>query len=235
MKKNNSKNHEFKHFTDLTQEWWNPNGKFKILHQILPLRIEYILANIDRDNVKHLNILDLGCGGGLTCEPLARLGANVTGIDFIKKNIQVAKKHSLNSNLNINYINKDLNEIELKNKYDVILLLEVIEHINDWQSLIKKIKKILKPKGKLIISTINKTFLSKIFAIQVAENILKWVPKNTHNYEKLIKPEELKKTLAKNDLLFLNIMGMNYHPIFREWKLSKDIYSINYFCTAEKN
>ena len=235
MKKNNSKNHEFKHFTDLTQEWWNPNGKFKILHQILPLRMEYILANIDRDNVKHLNILDLGCGGGLTCEPLARLGANVTGIDFIKKNIQVAKKHSLNSTLDINYINKDLNKIKLKNKYDVILLLEVIEHINDWQSLIKKIKKNLKPKGKLIISTINKTFLSKIFAIQVAENILKWVPKNTHNYEKLIKPEELKKTLAKNDLLFLNIMGMNYHPIFREWKLSKDIYSINYFCTAEKN
>ena len=99
MNKNNSKNHEFDNFTDLALEWWDPNGKFKILHQILPLRMEYILKNIDTNNIKNFNILDLGCGGGLTCEPLARLGANVTGIDFIKKNIEVAKKHSLNSNL----------------------------------------------------------------------------------------------------------------------------------------
>lgn len=235
MNKNNSKTQEFDNFTNLALEWWDPDGKFKILHQILPLRMEYILKNIDKDNISNLNILDLGCGGGLTCEPLARLGANVTGIDFIKKNIEVAKKHSFSSNLNIKYINKDLEKIEFQNKYDVVLLLEVIEHLNDWQSLIKKIKKILNPKGKLIISTINKTLLSKIFAIKIAENLLKWVPKNTHNYNKLIKPKVLKKTLVKNDLVFLNIMGMNYHPILREWKLNKDIHPINYFCTAEKH
>ena len=234
MNKNNLKTQEFDNFTNLALEWWDPDGKFKILHQILPLRMEYILKNIDKDNISNLNILDLGCGGGLTCEPLARLGANVTGIDFIKKNIEVAKKHSFSSNLNIKYINKDLEKIEFQNKYDVVLLLEVIEHLNDWQSLIKKIKKILNPKGKLIISTINKTLLSKIFAIKIAENLLKWVPKNTHNYNNLIKPNVLKKTLAKNDLVFSNIMGMNYHPILREWKLNKSIHPINYFCTAEK-
>jgi 2-polyprenyl-6-hydroxyphenyl methylase/3-demethylubiquinone-9 3-methyltransferase len=235
MIKKNSKNHEYDNFTELSHEWWKPEGKFKILHQILPIRIEYILNNINRDNIKNLNILDLGCGGGLTCEPLARLGAKVTGIDFIKNNIDVAKKHAMTSNLNITYIKNDLNKIELKDKYDVVLLLEVIEHLDDWQLLIKKIKKILKPKAKLIISTINKTKYSKIFAIDIAENILGWVPKNTHNYQKLVDPKKLKIILIKNQLLFLNITGMNFNPILREWKLNKDFYPINYFCTAQNN
>ena len=139
MKKNNSKNHEFKNFTDLALEWWNPNGKFKILHEILPLRMEYILANINKDNIKNLNILDLGCGGGLTCEPLARLGASVTGVDFIKKNIEISKQHAFESKLKINYIHKDLNNINFKKKYDVILLLEVLEHIDQWEILIKMV------------------------------------------------------------------------------------------------
>ena len=234
MKKKNSKIQEFNNFTNLSEEWWKPNGKFRILHQILPLRIQYILNNIGKDNIKNFRILDMGCGGGLTCEPLAKLGANVTGIDFIKENIEIAKKHSFKSKLHINYLNQDLDQISLKNKYDVVLILEVIEHMEDWKLLIKKIKNILTPKGKLIISTINKTYLSKIFAILIAENLLKWVPKNTHNYDKLIKHEDLIKELNKNDLKFKNITGMNYHPISREWKLSKDKYSINYFCTAEK-
>ena len=235
MIKKNSKEQEFKNFEDLSQEWWNPKGKFKILHQILPLRIRYILDNIDNNNISNLTILDLGCGGGLTCEPLARLGANLTGIDFVQKNIKVAKDHSINSNLNINYVNADLEKIKFKKKYDVVLLLEVIEHLDNWPSLIKKIKKILNPKGTLIISSINKTYLSKIFAIDVAENLLRWVPKNTHSYEKFVNPKNLKKILIKNKLLFTNIMGMNYNPIIREWKLNKEFYPINYFCTAKNN
>lgn len=235
MNKNELKNKEFNQFSKLAPEWWNPDGKFKILHEILPLRMEYILSNINKDSLKSLDILDLGCGGGLTCEPLARLGANVTGIDFVKQNIQIAKQHSLNNNLNINYINQDLDKIKFEYKYDVVLLLEVIEHLDNWQSLITKVSKILKPKGRLIISTINKNILSKIFAIKFAENVLNWVPKNTHEYDKLIKPEILKQTILKNNMLFLKITGLNYNPIIRKWKLSNKRYNINYFCTAEKN
>ena len=233
MEKKNSKNREFKNFTDLALEWWNPNGKFKILHQILPLRMEYILKNIDKSNLKNLDILDLGCGGGLTCESLARLDVSVTGIDFVKENITTAKKHALKSDLKINYLHEDINKIILKKKYDTILLLEVLEHLDEWELLIKKIKKNLKPQGKIIISTINKNKISNFFGIYVAENILKWVPKNTHEYNKLITPDNLKKNLKKNNLVLKNIEGMNYNPFLNQWSLSKKIYPINYFCTAQ--
>ena len=232
MNKKNLKTDEFKNFSQLSSEWWDPNGKFKILHQILPLRMEYILNSIDSTNINNLNVLDLGCGGGLTCESFARLGANITGIDFIKKNIEIAKLHSKQSNLNINYIYGDLDDFSIKKKYDIILLLEVVEHLDDWESLINKIKKNLKPKGTLIISTINRNIISKIFAIFVAENILKWVPKNTHDYNKLITPKELKKTLIKNNFKIKNLVGMNFNPITNEWKLNKNLLNMNYFCTA---
>lgn len=235
MNKNNSKTKEFNNFSDLALEWWNPNGKFKILHQILPLRMEYILNNIDRSNVNNFNVLDLGCGGGLTCEPLARLGANVTGIDFVKKNIDIAKSHAKSSNLKINYIHEDLDTFTIKKKYDIILMLEVIEHIDDWEILIAKIKKNLEPKGILILSTINRNLFSKIFAIFIAENILKWVPKDTHDYNKLITPDELKKTLIKNNFKIKSLAGMNFNPITKEWKLNKSLLNINYFCTANLN
>ena len=234
MNKKNSKNHEFNNFTNLAQEWWNPQGKFAILHKILPIRMKYILDNINSNNIKKLHVLDLGCGGGLTCEALAKLGANVTGIDFIKQNIEIAKKHAIKSNLKISYLHKDLDGIKIKEKYDLILLLEVIEHMDDWKELIKKLKNSLKPKGKLIISTINKTFLSKIFAIYFAENIFKWVPKNTHKYDKLISPEDLQKILLKNNFFIKNVVGMNYNPLSREWGLNPNISPINYFCTSEK-
>ena len=230
-----SKNQEFSNFDKLAAEWWNPRGKFKILHEILPIRMDYILKNIDIKINNSFEILDLGCGGGLTCEPLSRLGAKVTGIDFVPKNIEIAKNHANISALEIEYFSKDLNKIEFKKKYDLVLLLEVIEHLDDWEHLIMKIRKILKPKGKLIISTINKTKLSKIFAIYMAENILKWVPKNTHNYEKLIDLEYLKKILKDNNFKITNISGMNYNPLFKQWKLSKDFHPMNYFCTSEIN
>jgi len=235
MDKKNSKNDEFKNFTHLASEWWDPNGKFKILHEILPLRLEYILKNIDKVNIVNLDILDLGCGGGLTSEPLARLGAKVTGIDFIKKNIHIAKDHAKLSKLKIDYIQGDVNKISINKKFDVILALEVLEHIRDWEILICKLKINLKPNGRLILSTINKTLLSKFFGIFIAEKILKWVPEKTHRYEYLIKPEKLKYVLSYNEYKVLNFEGMNFNPISREWKLNRKFFPINYFCTAKLN
>ena len=159
MSNKSSKNKEFNHFSKIAKEWWLPNGKFKILHEITPLRIKYILKMINQKKIKDLKILDLGCGGGLTCEPLARLEAKVTGIDFVKQNIEVAKNHARISKLKINYIHDDLDSLKFKKKYDIILLLEILEHLDNWKSLIPKIKNILKPNGFLVISTINKTSL----------------------------------------------------------------------------
>ena len=226
-----SKNEEFAFFNQLSDEWWNENGKFKILHQIKSHRMSYILDQINDRNIRNLKILDVGCGGGIICEPLARLGAKVTGIDFAPNNIIAAKIHSKKNKLKINYINKDIEKSKLDEKFDIILMFEVLEHLDNWKKTIKNIKKNLNKNGLIIISTINRNLLSKLFAINIAENILNWIPKGTHDYNKLIKPEELKKILLKEKFHFNNIKGLVFDPLKREWKLSKN-YMINYFCTA---
>ena len=226
-----SKNEEFALFNQLSDEWWNENGKFKILHQIKSHRMSYILDQLDNRNITNLKILDVGCGGGIICEPLARLGAKVTGIDFAPNNIIAAKIHSRKNKLKINYINKDIEKSELDEKFDIILMFEVLEHLDNWKKTIKNIKKNLNKNGLIIISTINRNLLSKLFAINIAENILHWIPKGTHDYNKLIKPEELKKILLKEKFNFNNIKGLVFDPLNSEWKLSKN-YMINYFCTA---
>ncbi len=164
MNKKKSKKQEYSNFSSIAKEWWEPNGKFKILHKILPIRIEYILNKIDYNKIKKLEILDLGCGGGLTCEPLARLGASVTGVDFVEENIKVAKNHAIQSNLNIRYFHNDIDSIIIKKKYDLILILEVLEHLDNWKLLIKKIKKNLKPKGNNKNSGLNSLSLFKTFS-----------------------------------------------------------------------
>jgi len=226
-----SKNDELALFNQLSDEWWNENGKFKILHQIKSHRMSYILDQINNRNIRNLKILDVGCGGGIICEPLARLGAKVTGIDFAPNNITAAKIHSKKNKLKINYINKDIEKSKLDEKFDIILMFEVLEHLDNWKKAIKNIKKNLNKNGLIIISTINRNLLSKLFAINIAENILHWIPKGTHDYNKLIKPEELKKILLKEKFNFNNIKGLVFNPLNREWKLSKN-YMINYFCTA---
>ena len=138
MNKKKSKKQEYDNFSSIAEEWWKPEGKFKILHKILPTRIDYIINNIQYSKIEKFEILDLGCGGGLTCEPLARLGAKVTGIDFVEKNIKVARNHAIQSNLDIKYFHQDLNSIILKKKYDLILILEVLEHLNNWELILKK-------------------------------------------------------------------------------------------------
>tara|TARA_Y100000741_G_C18200885_1_gene537528 strand:+ start:66 stop:800 length:735 start_codon:yes stop_codon:yes gene_type:complete len=242
MIKKFDKTSEFKHFTNLANHWWDPNGKFKILHDLTPIRIKYIadtfksINNVKKRNkvFQNINILDLGCGGGLVSEPLARLGANVTGIDFVKKNIEVAKLHAKISKLNINYVHKNIKALKINKKFDIILVLEVLEHLDNWEKLILDIKGNLNKNGILIISTINRNIYSKIFAIYFAENILSWVPKNTHNYKKLIKPEELKKNLLNNNFEILNKSGLLFSPMSLKWKIKKNNTKINYFFSAVK-
>ena len=231
MSKNTSKKQEFNHFSKLAAEWWKKEGKFKILHQIMPIRMAYILDNIKQ--IENLDILDLGCGGGLTCEPLSRLKGNVTGVDFIKENIKIAKEHASKSNLNIEYIHADLESINIKKKYDLILMLEIIEHLDNWERHISQIKENLKPNGTIIFSSINKTLFSKFFAIYVSENLLNWIPKKTHDFNKLVSPKELRQALIQNNFTVKDITGMNFNPLTRQWILIKNIYPINYFCTAK--
>ena len=229
------KSSEFKHFNSLAEEWWNESGKYNVLHEITPIRVKYILNSLKAKKIEKLNVLDLGCGGGLVCEPLARLGCNVTGIDFVEKNIQAAKLHSKQNNLKIEYLVQDLANINIKKKYDLVIIFEVLEHISNWDQTITSIKKILNKNGILIISTINRNIISNFFAIKLAENFLKWIPKKTHNYNKLIKPEELKKCLIRKNYSILDFSGLVYNPISREWKLSKYNKLINYFCAAKLN
>ncbi|SVA48250.1 uncharacterized protein METZ01_LOCUS101104 [marine metagenome] len=243
MIKNTLKTSEFNHFETLADEWWDPDGKFKILHSLTPIRIKYIKNKLfekkqhikfSKKSLSNYNILDLGCGGGLVCEPLALLGANITGIDFVKQNIIAAKKHAKKSNTNVEYLHQDINNLKFKKKYDAVLILEVLEHIEDWKKIIINVKKLLKPGGKMIISTINRNFFSKLFAIFIAENILNWVPKNTHTYSKLIKPEELKPFLNKNKINVTDVTGLIFNPLSGQWMLDKNNCLINYFCTAIK-
>ena len=244
MIKNTLKTSEFNHFETLADEWWDPDGKFKILHSLTPIRIKYIknklfekkqLIKFSKKSLSNFDILDLGCGGGLVCEPLARLGANITGIDFVKQNIIAAKKHAKKSNTNIEYLHQDINNLKFKKKYDAVLILEVLEHIEDWKKIIINVKKLLKPGGKIIISTINRNFFSKLFAIFIAENILNWVPRKTHTYSKLIKPEELRPFLNKNKINVTDVTGLIFNPLSGQWMLDKNNCLINYFCTAIKS
>ena len=230
-----TKSSEFKHFDELSNEWWSETGKYKILHKIKPIRIKYILKQIGSRNIKKLNILDLGCGGGLISEPLAKIGGKVTGIDFVENNIKVAKKHAFQNNLKINYCIGDIEKLSLNTKYDLIIMFEILEHVNNWEKIFKKIKKNLKKDGLLIISTINRNIISNFLAIKLAEKILKWIPKGTHDSSKLIKPDELEKVLIKDGFSIINFSGLIYNPIAREWRLSKHNMLVNYFCAAKLN
>ena len=210
---------EIQKFSRLSEEWWDVNGKFKPLHMFNPIRIEYITDNIkkyfkikkDKSHyLEGLNILDIGCGGGLICEPMARLGANVTGIDASNKNINVAKLHSKKNGLNINYLNaspESLNDID---KFDIILNLEVVEHVDNVNLYIRSCYKLLKKKGLMFTATLNRSFISYIKAIIGAEYILRWLPIGTHDWNKFIKPEELEKFLLKEKFSTLDIKGIKF-------------------------
>ena len=232
--KNKIKKSEFEHFSTLANDWWSKNGKFKILHDIQQLRIKYILEALNKKKLNNTKILDVGCGGGLMSEGMCKIGANVTGIDFVKENINVAKTHSKKNNLKINYIIKDFEKEEISSKYDVIIIFEVLEHLNNWKTFIKKIKANLKKNGVLIISTINRNLISKFLTLDIGENLLKLIPLGTHSFYKFIKPEELQQVLFANKFTNIKFTGLTYDVLKLTWDLSNNT-NINYFCCCELN
>ncbi len=228
-----TKREELKLFNTFSKEWWDENGSFKVLHKIRPLRMRYILDQIKDEKIKNLEILDVGCGGGLICESLSRIGATVTGLDFVKDNINTAKMHAKKNLLNIRYLCEDIEQFKSKKKFDIIIAFEVLEHIENWPKILKKTNSLLKKNGILIISTINRNILSKILVINIGENILRWIPKGTHQFEKLIKPQELEKQLKVNNFKVINFKGLKYNPLRDSWGFSDNL-EINYFCCSKK-
>ena len=226
---------EIEKFSKIASEWWDPNGKFKPLHKFNPIRIKYIKDNIidnfklksNREPLKKINILDIGCGGGLLSEPITRLGANVTGIDASDKNIKIAKLHAKKNKLSINYLCASPEKLKIKKKFDVILNMEIIEHVEDINFFIKSCSKLLRKNGIMFVATLNKTLKSYMFAIIGAEYVLKWLPIGTHDWEKFVRPEDLKKISSKNKLKLDRLDGMNFNIIKDEWSVSSDT-SINY-------
>jgi 2-polyprenyl-6-hydroxyphenyl methylase/3-demethylubiquinone-9 3-methyltransferase len=232
---------EIEKFSKMAAEWWDPSGKFKPLHKFNPIRIKYIKENIisnfklkiTKKPLHKINILDIGCGGGLLSEPMTRLGATVTGIDASIKNINIAKLHAKKNKLKINYLCSSPEKLRIKKKFDVILNMEIIEHVEDINFFLNSCSKLLKKNGLMFVATLNKTLKSYIFAIIGAEYILRWLPIGTHDWEKFVKPDELKKILIKNNFQIEKLDGMNFNIIKDEWNVSKDT-SINYIAKAIK-
>jgi len=233
---------EIDKFSKMANEWWDPEGKFKPLHKFNPIRIKYIKENIINNfklknkfrPLSGINILDIGCGGGLLSEPMSRMGANVTGIDASDKNIQIAKLHAKKNKLKINYFCSSPEKLKITKKFDVILNMEIVEHVEDIDFFLKSCSKLLKKNGLMFVATINKTLKSYIFAIVGAEYVLKWLPIGTHDWEKFVKPEDLKKILIKYDLSLNKFEGMNFNIIKDEWSISRDL-SVNYIGKFIKN
>ena len=233
---------EIDKFSKMANEWWDPEGKFKPLHKFNPTRIKYIKENIINNfklknkskPLSGIRILDIGCGGGLLSEPMSRMGANVTGIDASDKNIKIAKLHSKKNKLKINYLCSSPVKLKIEKKFDVILNMEIVEHVEDIDFFLKSCSKLLKKNGLMFVATINKTLKSYVFAIVGAEYVLRWLPIGTHEWEKFVKPEDLKKILMKYDLSLNKLEGMNFNIIKDEWSISRDL-SVNYIAKFIKN
>ncbi|MDA9725825.1 bifunctional 2-polyprenyl-6-hydroxyphenol methylase/3-demethylubiquinol 3-O-methyltransferase UbiG [Candidatus Pelagibacter sp.] len=233
---------EIDKFSKMADEWWDPEGKFKPLHKFNPTRIKYLKENIvfnfklknKSKPLSGIKILDIGCGGGLLSEPMSRMGASVTGIDASDKNIKIAKVHSKKNKLKINYLCSSPEKLKIGKKFDVILNMEIVEHVEDIDFFLKSCSKLLKKNGLMFVATINKTLKSYVFAIVGAEYILRWLPIGTHEWEKFVKPEDLKKILMKYDLSLNKLEGMNFNIIKDEWSISRDL-SVNYIAKFIKN
>ena len=242
MKINTINKKEIEKFSEIAEEWWDPSGKFKPLHKFNPIRIDYIKQNIIKtlklDNkirpLDKIRILDVGCGGGLLSEPMCRLGADVTGIDASEKNISIAKIHAKKNDLNIKYICSSPEKLKNDIKYDVILNMEIIEHVDDVEFFLKSCSNLLKKNGIMFVATLNKTFKSYIFAIVGAEYILRWLPIGTHEWEKFVKPEDLIQILKKNNFSLDKLDGLKFNLISDNWSLSVD-RSVNYIAKFIKN
>jgi len=233
MQQTSASQDEISKFELMAEDWWNPTGKFKPLHDLTPLRLEYIVnltkQHFKLESLKGIEALDIGCGGGLVTEPMARLGVNITGIDASGININIAKNHANKTKLEINYqqiLAEDL--VKSGKKFKLILALEIIEHVEDIAFFIETCVHLLEPGGLIIFSTINRTIKSYFQAIIAAEYILQWVPKGTHSWSKFVKPSEINKYASKEGGRLLDLQGLSYFPLSRSWGLTKDV-SNNYF------
>ncbi len=230
-------------FSKLAAEWWNPKGKMGVLHKFNPVRLAWIKEQVCarfgldpmlREPFKGLRFLDIGCGGGLLCEPMTRLGASVVGVDPSEKNIRTAQVHATEMELAIDYrVGQAEDLAEAGEKFDVILNMEVIEHVGMPQFFVKSCCAMLKPEGLMFVATLNRTLKSFGLAIIGAEYILGWLPKGTHEWEKFIKPEELRSWLASNGVKVKAESGVVYHPLANEWRKAKDM-DVNYMVVGQK-
>ena len=234
---------EIQKFSNLADEWWDEKGKFKPLHLFNPIRIEYItqkikqhfnLENSKSNFLEGLKILDIGCGGGLISEPMARLGGSVTGIDASSKNVKVAELHSKKNNLRIKYLNKSPEQLKYENKFDIILNLEVIEHVEDVDLYLNSCANLVKKNGLMFTATLNRSLTSYFKAIIGAEYILRWLPIGTHDWNKFLKPEELEKKLLSKNFKTVDVKGLNFNPLTNRWRQSDNL-SVNYIICSSKN
>ena len=234
---------EIQKFSNLADEWWDEKGKFKPLHLFNPIRIEYItqkikqhfnLENSKSNFLEGLKILDIGCGGGLISEPMARLGGSVTGIDASSKNVKVAELHSKKNNLRINYLNKSPEQLKYENKFDIILNLEVIEHVEDVDLYLNSCANLVKKNGLMFTATLNRSLTSYFKAIIGAEYILRWLPIGTHDWNKFLKPEELEKKLLSKNFKTVDVKGLDFNPLNNRWRQSDNL-SVNYIICSSKN
>ncbi len=233
---------EIENFSKDSSHWWDENGPFKPLHALNPVRLSYIKAQIceafgrDTQSLKPfegLSMIDVGCGGGLVCEPLARLGADVSGADADANAIAVAKDHAKDNGLKIDYQAKPAEEI--KKTFDVVMALEIIEHVADPAAFVKSIAALCKPGGLIIFSTLNRTPKSFALGIVAAEYILRWVPAGTHTWKKFVKPSELSRMAREAGLNAHNISGLIFNPLKNEFALSPKDIDVNYLLTATKD
>lgn len=234
---------EIDKFAAMADEWWDPNGKFKPLHKFSPVRLAYIrdqvLAHFGRDGrARHpfegLRFLDIGCGGGLLCEPMARLGATVTGVDAGEKNVKIATVHAEQSGLAIDYRATTAEALaETGETFDVVLNMEVVEHVADVPLYLKSCADLVAPGGLMVIATINRTARAFALAIVGAEYVLRWLPRGTHSYEKFLTPEEITAIIERNGMKMIDRCGVTYNPLAGEWFKSSDM-GVNYMLLAEK-
>ena len=241
MKKDTINKKEIDKFSKLADEWWDPEGKFKPLHNFNPVRLRYIKDTIiekfgtksEKLPLKDIKILDIGCGGGLLSEPLSRLGAKVTGIDASDRNIKIAKMHLEKSKLNVDYYCSSPEKFVSKERFDVVLNMEIVEHVDNVDFFLLKSSELLKKNGLMFIATLNKTLKSYIFAIIGAEYILKWLPIGTHDWNKFLKPDDLINICKNNSLNLNNLIGVKFDILKNEWIVSND-KSINYLAQFSK-
>ena len=234
---------EVERFSRMAAEWWSPTGKFKPLHKFNPVRLSYIretvIAHFGLDPkaakpFEGLRFLDIGCGGGLLCEPMARLSADVVGADASETNIEVAKIHAEQSGVAIDYRATTSEDLQAAGEtFDVVLNMEVVEHVSDVDLYLKSCAAMVRPGGLMFIATINRTMKAYGLAIVAAEQILRWLPRGTHQYEKLVRPGEVDAALQGTGVQITRRTGVSYNPLGDEWRLSRDM-DVNYMMVAER-